>query len=226
MFIELQNVTKIYGKDEYATKALSQVSLQIERGEFISIMGPSGSGKSTLLNIIGCMDVPTEGVYRLEGEDVTRLNDRQLSDIRNKKVSFIFQQFALMTNFTVFENVELPLLKRNMSKKERREKVEYYLNKLGIFHLRQKNISKLSGGQKQRVAIARAMVAETNMVLADEPTGSLDRQNGEKVMELLQQMNEEGKCIIVITHDEKIASYTNRMIYLSDGCIQLDKGKG
>ncbi|KHF30244.1 Macrolide export ATP-binding/permease protein MacB [Anoxybacillus sp. BCO1] len=122
MFIELQNVTKIYGKDEYATKALSQVSLQIERGEFIAIMGPSGSGKSTLLHIIGCMDVPTEGVYRLEGEDVTRLNDRQLSDIRNKKVSFIFQHFALMTNFTVFENVELPLLKRNMSKKERREK--------------------------------------------------------------------------------------------------------
>nr|WP_231563767.1 ABC transporter ATP-binding protein [Anoxybacillus sp. KU2-6(11)] len=166
-------------------------------------MGPSGSGKSTLLHTIGCMDVPTEGVYRPEGEDVTRLNDKQLSDIRNKKVSFIFQHFALMTNFTVFENVELPLLKRNMSKKERRGKVEYYLNKLGIFHLRQKNVSKLSGGQKQRVAIARAMVAETNIVLADEPTGSLDRQNGEKVMELLQQMNEEGKCIIVITHDEK-----------------------
>ncbi|MEB3750427.1 MULTISPECIES: ABC transporter ATP-binding protein [Geobacillus] len=220
--IELENIYKTYGEDEYTTVALKGVDLTVDNGEFISIMGPSGSGKSTLLNIIGCMDVPTKGVYRLDGVNVTTLRDKELSRIRNQKISFVFQHFALMHHFTVFENVALPLWKRELSKKEIKEKVDHYLEKLGIAHLKKKNVSKLSGGQKQRVAIARAMVAETDIVLADEPTGALDQENGARLMELFCQMNEEGKCIIVITHDEKVASYTKRIVRIVDGQIHSD----
>ncbi|MED1644108.1 ABC transporter ATP-binding protein [Brevibacillus agri] len=222
-FIELDNVSKVFGQAEYATVALKQVTFRMEKGEFVSIMGPSGSGKSTLLNIMGCMDVPTEGEYRLNGTLIQKLSDRELSQIRNKTISFVFQNFALMHNFSVYENVALPLFKRKMSLKEKKEKVDYYLHKLGIADLSNKNVSKLSGGQKQRVAIARAMTAETELILADEPTGALDQKNGAQLMELLCQMNEEGKSIVVITHDEKIAGYTKRIIRIVDGVITEDR---
>ncbi|ELK41246.1 macrolide ABC transporter ATP-binding protein [Brevibacillus agri] len=222
-FIELDNVSKVFGQAEYATVALKQVTFRMEKGEFVSIMGPSGSGKSTLLNIMGCMDVPTEGEYRLKGTLIQKLSDRELSQIRNKTISFVFQNFALMHNFSVYENVALPLFKRKMSLKEKKEKVDYYLHKLGIADLSNKNVSKLSGGQKQRVAIARAMTAETELILADEPTGALDQKNGAQLMELLCQMNEEGKSIVVITHDEKIAGYTKRIIRIVDGVITEDR---
>ncbi|GAA4721591.1 ABC transporter ATP-binding protein [Brevibacillus fulvus] len=221
--IELHNIKKVYGKAEYSTVALNNINLCIEKGEFVSIMGPSGSGKSTLLNIIGCMDIPSEGEYRLNGQLINQLNDQQLSKIRNKTISFVFQNFALMQNFSVYDNVALPLFKRKMSAKDKKEKVVYYLQKLGIADLLKKNVSLLSGGQKQRVAIARAMVAETDIILADEPTGALDQKNGAQFMELLCQLNEEGKCLIVITHDENVARYTKRIIRIVDGTITADR---
>ncbi|KZE46316.1 peptide ABC transporter ATP-binding protein [Brevibacillus parabrevis] len=224
-FIELDNVSKVFGQAEYATVALKQVTIRMNKGEFVSIMGPSGSGKSTLLNIMGCMDIPSEGEYRLNGTLIQKLSDRELSQIRNKTISFVFQNFALMHNFSVYENVALPLFKRKMSLKEKKEKVDYYLHKLGIADLSDKNVSKLSGGQKQRVAIARAMTAEAELILADEPTGALDQKNGAQFMELLCQMNEEGKSIVVITHDEKIAGYTKRIINIVDGVITEDRKK-
>ncbi len=225
-FIELNNISKVFGKEEYATVALKKINIRINKGEFVSIMGPSGSGKSTLLNIIGCMDIPTEGEYRLNGTLIQKLSDRELSQIRNKTISFVFQNFALMQNFSVYENVALPLFKRKMSLKEKKEKVHYYLHKLGIADLSNKNVSKLSGGQKQRVAIARAMTAETELILADEPTGALDQKNGAQLMEFLCKMNEEGKSIVVITHDEKIAKYTKRIISIVDGVITEDRWRG
>lgn len=215
--IELQNINKIYGKGESATVALTNVNLKIEQGEFWAIMGPSGSGKSTLLNILGCMDVPTSGNYLLKGKNLGKSTPNQLSQIRNQTVSFIFQQFALLNDYNVYDNIELPLLCQKLSQRERKERVRYYMKRLGIENLARKKPTQISGGQQQRVAIARALVTKADIILADEPTGALDQKTGQELMSLLCEINEEGKTILLVTHDEKVASVTKRQIRIQDG---------
>lgn len=215
--IELQNIGKVYGKGESATVALADVNLKIEKGEFWAIMGPSGSGKSTLLNILGCMDVPTSGNYLLKGKNLGKSTPNQLSQIRNQTVSFIFQQFALLNDYNVYDNIELPLLCQKLSKRERKERVRYYMKRLGIENLARKKPTQISGGQQQRVAIARALVTKADIILADEPTGALDQKTGQELMSLLCEINEEGKTILLVTHDEKVASVTKRQIRIQDG---------
>lgn len=218
--IDLRNINKIYNEKKIGTMALKNINLTIERGEFVAIMGPSGSGKSTLLNIIGCMDIPTEGEYYLDDRLVTKLSNKELSRTRNKKLSFIFQNFALMKDYNIYDNVELPLTYRNISSKEKKCKVITYLRKLGIEDKINSKPLELSGGQQQRVAIARALVSDAEIILADEPTGSLDRKNGREVMELITEINKQGKTIIIVTHDEKVAAYCNRRIIIEDGSIK------
>lgn len=215
--IELEKIGKTYGKGESATQALSNVSLKIEEGEFWSIMGPSGSGKSTLLNILGCMDVPTEGNYFLKGEKINDYTAKQLSRVRNQTISFVFQQFALLNEYSVYDNIELPLFCRKLSRKERRERIDYYMKRLGIEGLGKKKPTQISGGQQQRAAIARALVTEADIILADEPTGALDQKTGAELMGLLQEINEEGKTILLVTHDEKVADCAKRRLYIEDG---------
>lgn len=215
--IELQNINKVYGKGESATVALTDVNLKVEQGEFWAIMGPSGSGKSTLLNILGCMDVPTSGNYLLKGKNLGKSTPNQLSQIRNQTVSFIFQQFALLSDYNVYDNIELPLLCQKLSKRERKERVRYYMKRLGIENLARKKPTQISGGQQQRVAIARALVTKADIILADEPTGALDQKTGQELMSLLCEINEEGKTILLVTHDEKVASVTKRQIRIQDG---------
>ena len=205
--IQLNNVVKIYNKGtSSAVAALNGVTLTIGDGEFVSIMGPSGSGKSTLLHILGCMDTMTEGEYELDGIRVQDLKPEQLHKIRGSKISFVFQQFALMNTYTVFENVELPLLSQKVGKKERKRIVNEKLNQLGIADLSRKLPGKISGGQQQRTAIARALASGSSIILADEPTGALDQHTSQEVMEVLKEINEEGKTIIIVTHDPNIAS--------------------
>ncbi len=221
--IELNSVSKFYGRDESKTVALESIQMKVEVGEFISIMGPSGSGKSTLLNILGCMDVPSVGEYSLKGRSLKGLDHKELSHIRNKVISFVFQHFALLKNYSVYENVELPLLNRKLSTKEKREKIFTQLEKLGINKLYKKHPTQLSGGQQQRVAIARALVSDAEIILADEPTGALDQKTGRELLELLSAINEnERKTIIVVTHDDKVAQYTSRIISINDGRIAAD----
>lgn len=215
--IELQNINKVYGKGESATVALTDVNLKVEQGEFWAIMGPSGSGKSTLLNILGCMDVPTSGNYLLKGKNLGKSTPNQLSQIRNQTVSFIFQQFALLSDYNVYDNIELPLLCQKLSKRERKERVRYYMKRLGIENLARKKPTQISGGQQQRVAIARALVTKADIILADEPTGALDQKTGQELMSLLCEINKEGKTILLVTHDEKVASVTKRQIRIQDG---------
>lgn len=217
--IELKDVTKIYGKDDWKTVALKNVSLSINSGEFVAIMGASGSGKSTLLNVIGCMDIPTKGEYLLKGKKVNDLSNKELSIIRNSTVSFIFQHFALMKEYSVYDNVELPLSFRKISKKVKKETVFKYLKRLGIEEKVSKKPNQLSGGQQQRVAIARALCSESEIILADEPTGALDQKSGSELMELLTEINKEGKTVIIITHDPIVAAYCKRVITISDGEI-------
>lgn len=215
--IELENISKTYGKGESATHALSKVSLRIEEGEFWSIMGPSGSGKSTLLNILGCMDVPTGGNYFLKGEKVNDFTAKQLSKVRNQTISFVFQQFALLNEYSVYENIELPLLCQRISRKERKQRIDYYMRRLGIESFGKKKPTQISGGQQQRAAIARALVTEANIILADEPTGALDQKTGAELMGLLQEINEDGKTILLVTHDEKVADHAKKRLYIEDG---------
>lgn len=221
--VELINIKKIYNEKESKTMALNNINLRVEKGDFIAIMGPSGSGKSTLLNIIGCMDSSTEGEYYLDSILVDNLNDKKLSEIRNLKISLIFQHFALMKDYNTYDNVELPLTHRNMSKKEKRARVLFFLEKLGIGDQIKKRPSQLSGGQKQRVAIARSLVSDTDIILADEPTGSLDKNTGIELMELLTEINNNGKTVIIVTHDENVASYCKRRIIIEDGKIVGNK---
>jgi putative ABC transport system ATP-binding protein len=217
--IELKNVIKKYGKDNSSACALQNISLNIKQGEMLSIMGPSGSGKSTLLNILGCMDLPTSGNYYLKGELVTNKSNTELSKIRNSSVSFVFQHFALMREYSVYENIELPLLHRKTSSKAKKDKIMYYSQKLGIENLIHKKPSQISGGQQQRVAIVRALVSEAEIILADEPTGALDQKTGKELLELLRTLNKENKTIVIVTHDNNIAQYCDRTIYISDGMI-------
>lgn len=218
--IRLNNVTKIYETQGIKTNALNGISLEIEDGEMIAVMGPSGSGKSTLLNIIGCMDSLTSGKYEYNECEVSALKQGQLNAFRKKHVSFVFQNFALMKDYTVYENVELPLLPRNISKKERKKIVNEKLELMGISELAKKFPTQISGGQQQRCAIARALAAENDIILADEPTGALDSKTGDDIMEIFKQVNKMGKTVIIITHDQKVAEKCNTIIKIEDGKIK------
>lgn len=218
-FISIKNLSKIYGENSSKVVALNNINLEVEKGEFIAIMGTSGSGKSTLLNVIGCMDRQTSGEYLLDGKNISKMNNFAQSKLRNEKIGFIFQNFALLNDFTVFDNVELPLSFRKMRKKEKRLLIEENLAKFGLSEKIKEKVKNLSGGQKQRVAITRAICSNCDMILADEPTGALDSKNSKQVMQILSDINKEGKTIIIITHDEKIASYCSRVLQIEDGEI-------
>lgn len=218
--ITLEKVVKTYYNGDCPTPALKGIDLTIEAGEYVAIMGASGSGKSTLLNIIGGMDTLTEGAYHYNDIAVHELKGNDLHLFRKQHVSFVFQQFALMNRYTVFENVELPLLAKGVPKKERKEIVMKQLERLGIADLAKKLPVHISGGQQQRCAIARALASDNSIILADEPTGALDKNTGLEIMKLLGEINRQGKTVIIITHDPNIASMTDRILHLEDGCIQ------
>jgi putative ABC transport system ATP-binding protein len=220
--IELKDIKKIYGKDESSTVALEKINLLVEPGEFISVIGPSGSGKSTLLNIIGCMDTPTAGEYFLNGINLKNYSNFKLSLIRNHTISFVFQHFALLKDYTIYENIELPLLYRGFSEKKKKNLISYYMTRLGIESLARKKPTQVSGGQQQRAAIARALVSDAEIILADEPTGALDQKTGTELLGLLKEINKEGKTIIIVTHDPNVANITHRKISISDGIIIKD----
>lgn len=221
--IELKKISKEYKNDMVVTPALSEIDLKIDAGEFIAVMGTSGSGKTTLLNIIGCMDIPTKGTYLLDNEQLNHVKEKQLSSIRGKRISFVFQHFALIDDYTVYENVEIPLIKQAMSKAERKKKVLSALELVGIKELAKKMPAHISGGQKQRTAIARAIACGADIILADEPTGALDSKTGIEIMRLFTELNMMGKTIILITHDKNIASYAKRLIMIQDGRILTDE---
>lgn len=221
--IDLKHIAKEYRSDTIVTPALADIDLSIDTGEFVAIMGASGSGKTTLLNIIGCMDIPTTGTYLFDGMDLSLSRERQLSSIRGKRIAFVFQHFALIDDYTVFENVEVPLIKQNYAKAERKKKVLAALKAVGISELARKRPVHISGGQKQRVAIARAMACGADIILADEPTGALDSKTGKEIMRLFSDLNNAGKAIILITHDRQIASYAKRLITIQDGRILKDE---
>ena len=217
--IEMRDMVKRYliGDDE--VRALDHVSLQVEDGEFLAIIGPSGSGKSTLMNLLGCLDTPDEGQYFLEGSDVAEMTERQLAEIRNQKIGFIFQGFNLVQELNAVENVELPLLYRGISKRERRRLAEEALEAVGLQERFRHYPGQMSGGQQQRVAIARAVAARPQIVLADEPTGNLDSKTGEDVMRMLEALNRGGHTVIMITHDARIAARAARVVQICDGKI-------
>ncbi len=217
--IYMDNVSKIFYTDEVETHALSEVDLSINQGEFVCISGPSGCGKSTLLSIIGLLDIPSEGGYKLSGTPVDGLSFGQRAIIRNREIGFIFQSFNLISDLTVYENVELPLTYRKMSGSKRRSMVQESLEKVEMAHRLGHYPSQLSGGQQQRVAVARALVGQPSILLADEPTGNLDSQNGQAVMDLLCQLHQEGATIGMVTHDPHYAEYADRQIHLLDGKI-------
>ncbi len=217
--IEMKNINKVYKMGEVSLEALKEVSLMIGPGEFISIMGPSGSGKSTLLNIIGCLDTPTSGSYFFEERNVAGLNLDQLSTIRNRKIGFVFQNFNLLPYATTYENVELPMLFNGKPGKKRRERVLELLEMVGLVDRQLHRPSELSGGEQQRAAIARALANDPSMILADEPTGNLDSKTGQEIMGLFVKLQQQGRTILMVTHDTNIASYSQRTINLLDGRI-------
>lgn len=216
--IQLQQVDKIYRTEEIETVALENVNLEVKRGEFLAVMGPSGCGKSTLLNVIGLLDMPTSGKIILDGKETFNMKDKELAKFRNEKLGFVFQSFHLINSLNVLDNVELPLLYRNVSASERRERAEEVLKKVGLSHRMRHFPSQLSGGQCQRVAIARAVIGNPFIILADEPTGNLDSKMGAEVMDLLHKLNQEdGRTIVMVTHDENMAKETGRTIRFLDG---------
>ncbi len=220
--IEIQDMYKIYNPGENEVRAIDGINLTIEHGEFVAIIGQSGSGKSTLMNMLGLLDVPTSGKYLLNGQDVDGLTDDELSEIRNKEIGFIFQGFNLITSLTAVENVELPLVYRGMKKEERNELAVDALNRVGLSHRLDHLPKQMSGGQQQRVAIARAVAARPPIILADEPTGNLDSHSGVEVMKILHELHEEGRTVILITHDNDIANEAQRVIRIQDGQIVSD----
>ena len=220
--IELKDVYKIYPMGSEDVHALDGVSLTVDRGEFVAIVGQSGSGKSTAMNIIGCLDVPTSGTYHLGGVDVSTMNDDQQAEIRNKMLGFIFQQYNLIPKLTVLENVELPLLYAGMDAGERRQRALRALERVGLADKSRNLPNQLSGGQQQRVSIARALAGEPSVILADEPTGALDSRTGREVLGFLQKLNAEGDTVVLITHDNSIAVKAKRIVRLQDGKVIYD----
>lgn len=212
--IELKDVTKVYKGDTYETYALNNLSLNIEDGEFVAIMGRSGSGKTTLLNIIGCMDSASQGTVIIDDIDISNASAHKLDVVRRNKISFIFQNYALMQQYSVYENIELPLNARNIKGQKKRAAIKDIMNKLGISELAKKYPNQISGGEQQRTAIARAFVSDTKYILADEPTGALDYENAIELMKLIKELHQAGKTIIMVTHDSQIASYADRIVEL------------
>ena len=222
MIIKTKNLTKEYEAGSQVVKALNGIDLSVEKGEFISIMGPSGSGKTTLMNIIGCLDSPTNGTYYLNDRSVSELDDDELAKIRNEEIGFVFQSFHLLPRSTALENVMLPLKYAGCSENEAIERSKKVLEKVGLQDRVKHSPSELSGGQQQRVAIARALVNKPSILFADEPTGNLDSKTGNEVMNLFKDLNNQGQTIIIITHEDNIASQSNRVITIMDGLIESD----
>nr|WP_321453013.1 ABC transporter ATP-binding protein [uncultured Carboxylicivirga sp.] len=223
LVIEISDITKFYHVGTEVVKALQGVSISIERGEYVAIMGPSGSGKSTLMNMIGALDTPTGGQYILNGTDVSHLTDDSLAEIRNKEIGFVFQTFNLLPRYTALENAMLPLIYAGMPKHERLKRGEEVMEKVGLTNRMQHRPNEMSGGQRQRVAVARALVNKPSIILADEPTGNLDTKTSIDVMRLFDEIHEEGNTIILVTHEEDIAQYAHRIIRLRDGLIESDE---
>jgi putative ABC transport system ATP-binding protein len=221
--IKLEKLTKVYRTDEVESTALNEVSFEIKQGEFVSIMGPSGCGKSTLLNVLGMLDKPESGSYQFLGEEIAQLNEKGRSEVRKKNIGFIFQNFNLIDELTVFENIELPLIYNKVSASERKLRVNELIEKIGIAHRTSHFPQQLSGGQQQRVAVARALITKPPLILADEPTGNLDSSHGNEVMELLCELHEAGTTIVMVTHSSHDASYSERIINLLDGQIVSEK---
>lgn len=223
--IKAINLNKVYTTEEVETTALNNVNVEIKEGEFVAIMGPSGCGKSTLLNIMGLLDNPTDGEYNFLGHEVSTYSERERAQLRKGNIGFVFQSFNLIDELTVFENVELPLLYLGMSSDERKEKAEAALERMNMMHRRNHFPQQLSGGQQQRVAIARAVVANAKLILADEPTGNLDSDHGNEVMKLLEELNEAGTTIVMVTHSPHDADFANRVIHLFDGHVVTENMK-
>ncbi len=224
--VEIEDICKIYNPGENEVRALDHVSVSIDEGEFVAIIGQSGSGKSTLMNMLGCLDVPTSGLYRLHGQNVSELSDDELSDIRNREIGFVFQGFNLIPNLTALENVELPLIYRGVGRNERNRLSKIALEKVGLGHRMDHKPAEMSGGQQQRVAIARAIAQAPPVILADEPTGNLDSHSTQEIMGILRELYEEGRTVILITHDNEIAAQAKRVIKIKDGHIESDSGRG
>lgn len=221
--IRVENLWKVYQNGSIQVEALRGVSFEIAAGEMVAIMGPSGSGKSTLMQLLGCLDTPTRGRYILAGNDVSALKEDQLADIRNSHIGFVFQQFNLLSRASILHNVEVPLIYKGVKKRKREKIAREYLEKVGLGNRLHHNPNEISGGQKQRVAIARALVNQPSLILADEPTGNLDTKTGEEIMEMFRQLHAQGHTIILVTHEENIARYAQRILYIVDGEITRDE---
>ncbi|HEY8420578.1 MAG TPA: ABC transporter ATP-binding protein [Thermoclostridium sp.] len=215
--VNMKNICKSYYIGDQEIQVLKNINLKVEEGEFVSVLGPSGSGKTTLMNIIGCLDMPTSGKYILCGNDISEMNEIELARVRNKEIGFVFQSFFLLPRLTAVQNVELPLIYSDIPQKERRKKAEVMLERVGLADKMNNLPNQLSGGQQQRVAIARALVTEPSLILADEPTGALDQKTGTSIIEYFEKLNAEGKTIIIITHDIKVAAHANRTVNILDG---------
>ncbi len=223
--LSISDVTRTYIMGEQKVHALKGITLNINKGEYIAIMGPSGSGKSTLMNMIGCLDIPSTGIYLLEGVSVGDMSEDQLADIRNQKIGFVFQTFNLVPRASVFQNVELPLIYKGIPKKQRRQIVDQAISSVGLDDRSDHKPNELSGGQRQRVAIARALVCSPSIILADEPTGNLDTKTGKEIMELLNNLHQQGNTIVLVTHEDEIAEHAQRILRLRDGLVESDTTK-
>jgi len=220
--INIEHIAKIYQVGSEEVHALADVSLKIDKGEYVAIMGPSGSGKSTLMNILGCLDSPTKGIYNFNNVNVSQMNDNELAKVRNKEIGFVFQTFNLLPRSDALHNVELPLIYAGLSSSERKERAKEALNHVGLSDRMHHKPNELSGGQRQRVAIARALVTKPSIILADEPTGNLDTKTGEDIMALFNEIYEQGNTIILVTHEEYIAEHAERILRIRDGLIEKD----
>jgi len=220
--IKITNLEKVYRTEDIETVALSKLSFEVKEGEFVAVMGPSGCGKSTLLNILGLLDDPDSGSFLFNGTEIAKYNERKRAELRKRNIGFVFQSFNLIDELTVYENVELPLIYLDVKASERKEKVERVLEKMQVMHRRNHFPQQLSGGQQQRVAVARAVVNNPKLILADEPTGNLDSNNGNEVMQLLTDLNEQGTTIIMVTHSEHDARYSHRIIRMLDGQVVME----